>query len=359
MSKYNLYLKSFKQRNQSTCVYMSELVVEGGCPTCQASTPYNPEDVVIACKYCGTIYTIGRQKIGDHKFYPPALTLKAAEDKIYGFIRKKMRFRGFSSYGGLTITKVLVPYWVVHSTANTHYRGYKRTTRTEQESYTDSQGNRRTRSKSVTVYEPVNGSINENRLDPLICRMGALLFGIKNLNKIVERKIKTVELQEFNQEQLLDDPETIKFLSGEIKSQEAKELMETKIQDEHRARAHAATTELFDCRTAVKVEGMLFLHFPIFQAEYKFGKETYRVLMDGTNGEILDAEIPITTRFRLMSFVIASLLVLTDILLAFIFQDSIETSSNTQGGFVFFSLLAFGIAFKANATAWSIESRGN
>ena len=50
---------------------MSVTTMESSCPTCSATSPINPEDVVIACNYCGTVYTIGKEKIADHNFYQP------------------------------------------------------------------------------------------------------------------------------------------------------------------------------------------------------------------------------------------------------------------------------------------------
>ena len=329
------------------------------CPNCGAAADFNPEDVVVSCGFCGTTFTRGKQEIEDHNFVAPEYSRSEAEKKIFDWIRSKTRFRGAGQVQAVKVEKMLIPYWVMKSHARSRFRGYRRDTVSETEYYTDSQGNRRSRTKHTTVYKPVNGTIDEIRWDPLICRMNATLFGRDKIDETVRRIAAARAFEPFDIGRLKDDPEDVEFLSAEIKRGEAKEIIETAIQDEHRSRAHSRTTELFDCRTTIEVQGMSFMHYPIVYVEYMHGKETYRVVMDGKTGRIIDGELPITTRFRVIAEIVAftSLAVLW--VAGFFMADSLTAEDSGATPFIYgvLALLVLGIALKTNATAWSTESR--
>ncbi len=327
------------------------------CPSCGAPTDFNPEDVLVTCQFCGTTFTRGQQEIPNHKFIVPKYSLAEAEKKIHDWIRKKTRFRGVKSVTLVKAEKLLIPYWVMHSRAVTNYRGYRRETYSETETVGSGE-NKRTVTKTITVYIPVNETIDEERYDPLICRMGAIIFGHDEINKRVRDLVMKQYFEDFSVEALKDAPEKVRFLNGEIKQSEAKELIETHIQDEHRSRARADTTELFDCRTNIELKGMLFLHFPVVYAEYQYGKETYRVIMDGNSGKILLAELPITTRFRIMAE-LATFITLFFIWGAawLIIPDAPNTFNNSVFYFFVVSAILFLVGLKTNSVAWATESR--
>ncbi len=327
------------------------------CPSCGAPTDFNPEDVLVTCNFCGTTFTRGSQEISDHKFIVPKHSLAEAEKKIHDWIRKKTRFRGVKSVTLVKAEKLLIPYWVMHSRAISKYRGYRRETYTESKTV-GSGKNKRTVTKTVTVFVPVNETIDEERYDPLICRMGAILFGYEEINDRVKELVMKQSFEDFSIEALKDAPEKVKFLNGEIKQSEAKELIETLIQDEHRNRARADTTELFDCRTRIELNGMLFLHFPIVYAEYQYGKETYRVVVDGNSGKILLAELPITTRFRIMAELVtfATIFLIWGAALFFI-PDSPNEFSVSVLAFLVVAVILFLGGLKTNSVAWATESR--
>ncbi len=329
------------------------------CPNCGAAVDLNPEDVVVICPYCGSAFTRAQQEIKDHKIVPPSYSKAEAEKKIFEWIRKKTRFRGTGTVQAIKVEKILVPFWVMASSVETHYVGYRQTTREETGGTFSSGGKEQRTTRTITVYEPVDKIIREERNDPLLCRMGATIFGIKEINEAVKKVVKYGVYEDFNVEKLKDRPEEISFLSGEIKQSEAKEIIETSIQDEHRAKARADTTELFDCRTKITVKGMDFLHYPIVYVEYVHGRETYRVVMDGYNGQILAAEIPITTRFRLIAEMGAVFSLLGIFVLSFPLYNQLAEEQFGFWGFVYgvFAGFLLLLGMKANATAWSTESR--
>lgn len=326
------------------------------CPTCGSSLQLNPEDVIITCQYCGTAFTAGKSIVKEHLFFPSKVTLKEAEEQIYSYLKRKLRFRGWKSYKGIMLQKLLLPYWVVRIHATSRYRGYLRTTRTETEHYTDSEGKRQTRQKSVTVYEPIDSTIDETVNEPLLCRMGVRIFGLQKLNREIVKMASSGTAEEFSADKLVDNPESIKFLSGEILSREAKNLVKTRLQDRHRAIAHKHTTELFDCRTSVNVESMQFLHYPVISGEYSYGNETYRILIDAHSGKITDAEFPIPFRFRLMNLTIATLSLVGSVLLA-TNGSLIDPTGGNEFLLIGGQIIAGVLAIFTTKTAWSTHTR--
>ncbi len=319
------------------------------CPNCSGSLDLNPEDVIAVCPFCGTAFTRGQQNIGSHLLVPKTISKRDAETRIGTWMRAKTRFRGVGLLQIVALKAMFIPFWVVSSHAESRYRGYRRETRTKS---TGSGKNRRT--ESITVYKPIEGQIDEHRRDPLMCRLTSRFFGNKRLLGDVRRLVSTEDtLVDFSTDHLLDQVDDLEFLSGELTSSEAKETVETYIQDEHRQRARDGTTELFDCRTAIRIEQIAFVHIPVILAEYVYKKETYRVLMSGHDQSVLAAEIPITTRLRVIATAITAILVLVTLGLAFL----ITIREDLLIYYLGLSVLLFLAALKSNATAWSVESR--
>lgn len=328
------------------------------CPVCGASVDINPEDVIVVCPYCGSAFTRGKETVKDQKIVPPKYSKEEAEKKIFDWIYEKTKFRGTKRVQAIKVEKILVPFWVMFSHVRTHYVGYRRTTRSE--SYSVSMGGKtQTRTKTVTVYEPVDREIIENRSDPLICRMGATIFGYKEINDAVIKAVNMQIYEDFDLNKLKDNPQDIKFLSGEIKRNDARELIETKIQDEHRQRARNDTTELFDCRTFIEVKGIGFLHYPIVYVEYLHGRETYRVVMDGYSGEIIAAELPITTRYRVLMEALALSSIFAVMVLGAFFYPTLLNNEYGLGGIIYLvtSAVIIFLGILANNIAWSTETR--
>ena len=100
---------------------------------------------------------------------------------------------------------------------------------------------------------------------------------------------------------------------------------------------------------------MVFLHYPIFIAEYTFGAEKYRVLVDGVSGDVIDAEIPITTRLRVASFIMLLLLLIVNI--NFTFFQPIENDNVTE--MMFFTFFALFVGNKLTNLLFGTVSRGS
>lgn len=285
---------------------------ETRCPNCAASISYNPEDVIITCEYCGAIANQKGESIPNHYMLPNNIS----SDDLISMIQKWLPSHSRIKKNEIALSSVrplLIPYWAIQVNAQSHYIGYIRATdyREEQRTrtVTDNNGNSHqetyTEQVPVTVYRPVENDINENRRRILLSRQGALFFGQKDLEKILDREIS--QAKPFDLEMVKNLGKEVKFLAGEIEDDDAREIIATFVKSDHRAQAHKATTELFDCRTNVQMGDSYFVHYPFWLVEYTYEGKSYRVAFDGFQKEILKGETPVTSFTRVINLIMTFL----------------------------------------------------
>ena len=113
------------------------------------------------------------------------------------------------------------------------------------------------------------------------------------------------------------------YLSSEISLDAANQLAKTAIFDDHRARAEKRCTKVFDCATQLTFTGTYFVHVPVWQVEYVFKDETYRIAILGSNGQIIKGEIPVTTRFRALFLTLSILIMGGAGVVSYFFKDEV------------------------------------
>jgi len=273
------------------------LVKEYQCPHCNAPMDVNPEDAIFNCMNCGQAILSDGSKFDDHFILRNTLNRAQISDLVQGFIKKKGFMRGIRGYKITNITPTLTPFWVVTSDAYTHYVGYLRYTETRTRTV-GSGSNRRTVTEHVTVYRPIDQEIREKRADVLLGRRGSSIYGYERVKDIVRSEFSNAV--PFNHDQLVATDEEFDYLSSEITLDAANQLGKTVVFDNHRARAEKACTKVFDCATQITYSGTYFVHAPVWQVEYEFKGETYRIAILGSSGRIIMGEIPVTTAFRMI-----------------------------------------------------------
>ena len=273
------------------------LVKKFQCPHCNAPMDVNPEDAIFNCVSCGQAYLADGSKFDNHYILRNTLNQKKIHDIVKEFIRKKGFMRGIKGYKITNITPTLMPFWVVTSDAYTHFVGYLRYTETRTRTVGTGK-NRRTVTEHVTVYRPIDREIKEKRADVLLGRRGSSIFGYDRVKDIVRAEFTNAV--QFNHDQLQADEKEFIYLSSEITIDAANQLGKTLVFDTHRAQAEKACTKVFDCATQLTFEGTYFVHAPVWQIEYKFKGETYRMAILGSSGRVIIGEIPVTTSFRII-----------------------------------------------------------
>lgn len=273
------------------------LVKEYQCPHCNAPLDINPEDAIFNCESCGQAILADGSEFDDHYILRNTLNRTQIHDIVRGFIKKKGFMRGIRGYKITNITPTLMPFWVVTSDAYTHYVGYLRYTETKTRTV-GSGKNTRTVTEHVTVYRPIDQEIREKRADVLLGRRGSSIYGYNQVKNIVRSEFSNAV--PFNHDQLVATDKEFEYLSSEITLDAANQLGKTVVFDDHRSRAERACTKVFDCATQITFSGTYFLHAPVWQVEYEFKDETYRMAILGSSGRIIIGEIPVTTTYRMI-----------------------------------------------------------
>ncbi len=273
------------------------LVKKFQCPHCNAPMDVNPEDAIFNCVSCGQAILADGSLFDNHYILRNTLNQKKIHDIVKEFIRKKGFMRGIKGYKITNITPSLMPFWVVTTDAYTHFVGYLRYTETRTRTV-GSGKNRRTVTEHVTVYRPIDREIREKRADVLLGRRGSSIFGYERVKDIVRAEFTNAV--QFNHDQLQADEKEFNYLSSEINIDAANQLGKTHVFDNHRAQAEKACTKVFDCATQLTFEGTYFVHAPVWQIEYEFKGETYRMAILGSSGRVIIGELPVTTTFRII-----------------------------------------------------------
>jgi len=283
---------------------MSQLV-KYQCAHCNAPLDVNPEDKIFNCMSCGQAMLADGSKFENHYILENTLNQTQIHKIVKEFIKKKGFLRGIRGYQITNLSPILLPYWCVTTDAYTHYVGYKRYTETRTRTVGTGK-NRRTVTKSVTVYRPIDQEIREKRVDPLLGRRGSSIYGYERVKELLKTEFQRAV--PFNHDRLMSIEGEFNYLSSEISLEAANQLGKTDVFDDHRARAERNCTKVFDCSTQITYTGTYFVHVPVWQIEYVFKDETYRIAILGSNGQIIKGEIPVTTRFRAIFLTLTLLL---------------------------------------------------
>ncbi|MFX1475061.1 MAG: hypothetical protein ACFFCO_06280 [Promethearchaeota archaeon] len=272
---------------------MSKGIEAFKCSNCDAPLAVSPDDAVITCNFCGNTVTIEGQKISKHFVLTPTIGSGEVQDKV-----RKWVGRG----GGARVTEAqlrFVPYWVESMNAATRFQGYKRHEDTEY--YTDSSGRRR--SKTVVTYEPIDGRLNEDRSLNILGRRGAMFYSFDEMDKAL--KVTKRDITPFKFSTITRVEKRPVFLNSELSDEDAFEIAQTMVSEEHRSRAESGATKIWDCKTNIRKLGAYLLHVPHWMVRYQFGSETYRVGIDGHTKRVLKGEVPISTGFRAGMFLLS------------------------------------------------------
>ena len=296
------------------------LVKQYQCPNCNAPLDVNPEDAIFNCVSCGQAILADGSEFKDHFVLRNTISRTQVHEIVQQFIKKKGFMRGIKGYKITNITPTLTPFWVVTSDAYTHFVGYLRYTETTTR-VVGSGKNARTVTEHVTVYRPVDQEIREKRADILLGRRGSSIYGYDKVKNIVRSEFSTAV--PYNHDQLIATDKEFDYLSSEINLDAANQLGKTVVFDDHRARAEKACTKVFDCATQITFTGTYFVHAPVWQIEYDFKGETYRIAILGSSGRVIIGEIPVTTSFRMIFLTITFLTLGAAGTVSWFFKDEI------------------------------------
>jgi LSD1 subclass zinc finger protein len=259
------------------------------CPSCGAQSTLAPNISSDQCAFCGTPLVVEQASrtsiIKPKSLLPFKITSKQAgtffKDWLHGlwFAPNKLK-----KYAKLSekLKGMYMPYWTYDSQTFTSYRGERGTNYTVQESYTDSDGNRQTRTVTKIRWRSVSGTVSNFFDDVLVLASNSL-----------SRK-HTQELEPWDLENLVNFDE--QFLSGfqtevyqiglEDGFKEAKSRMEDHIRTliyRDIGGDHQRISSMDSHFNDITFKHVLL---PLWISAYRFNDKVYRFLVNARTGEV-------------------------------------------------------------------------
>jgi hypothetical protein len=259
------------------------------CQSCQAITVFEPTRAAQRCDFCGSaaIIPVDEQMrpIRPESLLEFKLAESAVRDAIrtwYGtrwFAPNNLRNRALTD----TVTGIYIPYWTFDSHVSADWSAVSGDYYYVDESYTDSNGKRQTRSVRKIHWYPTSGHLDHFFDDELI----PATRGVEvDLLRKVEPFPTTSDLKPY-------DPG---FLSGWTveqyqidliaAAQHARQAMETKTQQLCSQQVPGDTHR--DLEVSADFSQQTFKHVlvPVWLLAYTYGSQSYQVVVNGYTGAI-------------------------------------------------------------------------
>ncbi|HEY3930431.1 MAG TPA: hypothetical protein VGL89_18805 [Candidatus Koribacter sp.] len=267
---------------------MSPQAMEVHCAACGSSVTFQPPEVAGSCPFCGSAI-VAQAKAADPLVAPDAvLPAKVSKQQAQGEVKQWLSSRWFAPNALKTMARqdgingVYLPFWSYDANTASDYKGERGMNRTETESYTDSNGNRQTRSRTVTDWYPCSGHVDVNFEDVIIAAS----------RSVQERKLNG--LQPWGLESL--QPYEPGYLAG-FKAQryqveladgynEAKQVMENGIRDAVRGQIGGDEQRILNLQTYYANVGFRHLLLPVWIGAYRFQNKAYQVVVNAATGQV-------------------------------------------------------------------------
>lgn len=293
---------------------------ELSCQNCGAPLAYMEGENVITCPYCGTATMLAGYdnivKIDGHSMLPMDVNKNDAISALITWLSKG--FHRSKSYVGSakvgSVKGLMLPYWIVKSTASTSWHGKKKRTRT-----TGSGDKKRTE----TWYEPVSGRFSEDFTWPEYARENPDEFwGIGNIQPGKKSVFpdwgkfwlrfgggKESSNRDMLAGQIPFDIEAVKsagmaddLINGQITQERAETNARGNIKEHQAKKAESKADVLTDVDTTVNVNKVDLVYVPMWEMKYIMDGKEYSALVDGAQKEVLGAEYPVSKKAKITIF---------------------------------------------------------
>jgi len=293
---------------------------ELACQNCAAPLAYMEGENVITCPYCGTTTMLAGYdnivKIDGHSMLPMEVNENDAISTLITWLSKGFhRSKSYVAAAKLSSVRgVMLPYWIVKSTASTSWHGKKKRTKT-----TGTGDNKRTQ----TWYEPVSGRFDEDFTWPEYARENPDEFwGIANIQPGKKSIfpdwgkfwLRLGGSRESSNRDMLDgkipfDIEAVKnagmnenLVNGQITQERAEANARGNIKSHQAKKAESKTDVITDVDTTVNVNKVDLVYVPMWELKYSIDGKQYSALVDGSKKELLSAEYPVSKKAKITLF---------------------------------------------------------
>ncbi len=293
---------------------------ELSCQNCGAPLAYMEGENVITCPYCGTTTMLAGYdnivKIDGHSMLPMEVNETDAISTLITWLSKG--FHRSKSYVGLakigSVKGLMLPYWIVKSTASTSWHGKKKKSRTT------GTGDKK---KTETWYEPVSGRFTEDFTWPEYARENPEEFwGIGNIqpgkksifpdwgkfwlrfgggkdssNRDMLAGLIPFDIEAVKSAGMADD-----LVNGQITQERAEANARGNIKEHQAKKAESKADVMTDVDTTVNVNKVDLVYVPMWEMKYVMDGKEYSVLVDGAQKAVLGAEYPVSKKAKITIF---------------------------------------------------------
>ena len=279
------------------------------CQTCGARPTLRPHVTADQCPFCGANLVIvgGTQAslLKPQSLLPFSLSLHHATKQFQLWIAK----RWFApsdlkkkAHAQEKLRGIYIPYWTFDSQTSSEYEGKRGDDYTDTESYTDSEGQRRTRTVTRTAWTSVSGQVTHFFDDVLV-------VASRSLPKKYADELEPWDLQ---QQRPYDDRYLAGFQAETYQValpdgfEEAKKHMDAsmyRLVCEDIGGDHQRVDSVETTHSNVTFKHMLL---PIWISVYTYRNKLYRFLVNGRTGEV-QGERPYSVLKITLAFLLATM----------------------------------------------------
>lgn len=287
------------------------------CESCGAESTLDPNVASDLCPFCGTsmVLTEHTQRLVKPQAVLPFKVKRDEAEKAFRTWLRSLWFapndlKEYARREG-RLAGMYLPYWTFDAAATTRYTGQRGEYYYVTETYTDSDGNRRTRRKRRTRWYPARGTVR-NTFDDV------LVVASESLPRNYMRKLEPWELDALV-------PYDDAYLSGfrtesytvelERGYRIAQERMQPEI-DRAIRRDIGGDTQRISSKST-DYDDVTFKHIllPVWLAAYRYGDDVYRIMINARTGEV-QGERPWSTVKIALAVIAALVLIAAFYLLA-------------------------------------------
>jgi DNA-directed RNA polymerase subunit RPC12/RpoP len=307
------------------------------CQSCSSHISIPAGSLTTTCPFCGSNKVI-QQRAPQDLLRPRFLVpFKIEESRCHALTREWLgsswmvpkQLRAVASID--SFAPMFLPYWTFGSTSNASWRAQVGHTR----SYTDSRGNRRTR----TEWRWESGQVRRDFQDLLI-------RGTQRISSHLLERIGRFDLNDLAAYEA-------RYLAGshaqayEVTLEDAWEKARQRMREATRqaCRRQASTSQIrnFSMQLDFQEESWRYILLPVYINTYRYENEPYQLLINGQTGEIA-GQRPVD--WRKIGFAAAGLIlpgILAFLFLLLLFPETLESG----GGVLSFVLFVIGLAAAA------------
>lgn len=280
------------------------------CNSCAAEFSVAADEVTQSCPFCGSNVVVEAEPV--HRITPNGLLpFSFRESKGREYLLKWLGSRFWApnnlkaqalKHGRLD--GMYIPYWTYDSDTTTNYTGMRGDHYWETESYTDSQGNSRTRQVQRTAWSFASGTVFVEFDDVLV-------LGSDAVSDKYGQRLSTWDLEALvpYERQYLVGFHTLRY-SRDLERcwSTAQQFMQPEIDSSIRYDIGGDEQRITTKNTAYNDNSFKHILLPVFAGSYRYGKKNYNFLVNGRSGEV-QGEAPISF-WKVLIAVILALIVI-------------------------------------------------